>query len=43
MSSARWCVTSPQATAPSGFPEDKVRTLTENANTLKLQAQFEEE
>ncbi|MEU0677774.1 DUF499 domain-containing protein [Streptomyces sp. NPDC006172] len=32
-----------QATAPGGFPADKVRTLTENANTLKLQAQFEEE
>ncbi|WP_344518526.1 DUF499 domain-containing protein [Streptomyces rectiviolaceus] len=32
-----------QATAPGGFPPDKVRTLTENANTLKLQAQFEEE
>ncbi|SFM84245.1 Predicted ATPase, AAA+ superfamily [Streptomyces sp. cf124] len=32
-----------QATAPGGFPADKVRTLTENANTLKLRAQFEEE
>ncbi|MGW4101966.1 DUF499 domain-containing protein [Streptomyces sp. NPDC004976] len=32
-----------QATAPGGFPADKVRTLTENANTLKLQAQFEED
>ncbi|RMI45407.1 DUF499 domain-containing protein [Streptomyces triticirhizae] len=32
-----------QATAPGGFPADKVRTLTENANTLKLRAHFEEE
>ncbi|MFE7128354.1 Swt1 family HEPN domain-containing protein [Streptomyces sp. NPDC057617] len=31
-----------QATAPGGFSADKVRTLIENANTLKLQAQFEE-
>ncbi|MFH8518213.1 DUF499 domain-containing protein [Streptomyces gelaticus] len=32
-----------QAKRPEGFPEDKVRTLTENANTLKLQAEFEVE
>ncbi|TJZ52107.1 ATP-binding protein [Streptomyces piniterrae] len=32
-----------QATVPGGFPADKVRTLTENANTLKLQPKFEEE
>ncbi|MGW0731941.1 DUF499 domain-containing protein [Streptomyces sp. NPDC002851] len=29
-----------QAKCPEGFPEDKVRILTENANTLKLKPEF---
>ncbi|MFF8957731.1 DUF499 domain-containing protein [Streptomyces sp. NPDC014894] len=29
------------ATHPTGFPPDKIRTLTENANTLHLTAEFE--
>jgi hypothetical protein len=32
-----------QARSPEGFPEDKVRILTENSNTLKLRAEFEAE
>ncbi|MBQ1122215.1 DUF499 domain-containing protein [Streptomyces sp. B15] len=32
-----------QARRPDGFPEDKVRILTENANTLKLRAEFEDD
>ncbi|MDX2833918.1 DUF499 domain-containing protein [Streptomyces scabiei] len=32
-----------QARNPDGFSEDKVRILTENANTLKLNAEFEVE
>ncbi|MER6982365.1 hypothetical protein ABT317_36710, partial [Streptomyces carpinensis] len=32
-----------QAKRPEGFPDDKARILTENANTLKLQAEFESE
>ncbi|MGW7047029.1 hypothetical protein ACWGDT_30950 [Streptomyces avermitilis] len=32
-----------QAKCPKGFPEDKVRILRENANTLKLKAEFETE
>ncbi|MGW3354263.1 DUF499 domain-containing protein [Streptomyces bungoensis] len=31
------------AKRPDGFPDDKARILTENANTLKLQAEFESE
>ncbi|MGW7572503.1 Swt1 family HEPN domain-containing protein [Streptomyces sp. NPDC054765] len=30
-----------QASRPEGFPEDKVRILRENSNTLNLQAEFE--
>jgi hypothetical protein len=29
------------AKRPEGFGDDKVRILTENANTLKLEAEFE--
>ncbi|WP_019888360.1 DUF499 domain-containing protein [Streptomyces purpureus] len=32
-----------QAKCPEGFPEDKMRILKENANTLKLKAEFEAE
>lgn len=32
-----------QATRPAGFGDDQVRTLTENANTLRLEAEFESE
>ncbi|MGW7293155.1 DUF499 domain-containing protein [Streptomyces xiamenensis] len=32
-----------QAKRPEGFPEDTLRTLTENANTLRLKVEFETE